>query len=72
MLIPFVHCQVREFLLILAVCNTVVVSQPHVDNMQLSGSNSEDVSNGSDKPSRSNGTLRSNDKFVPIYLYNIS
>ncbi|CAG9563357.1 unnamed protein product [Danaus chrysippus] len=50
------HTQkVSEFLLILAVCNTVVVSQPHVDAMQLSTS-SEHVR----KPTR-NGTLRSND-----------
>nr|XP_032512244.1 probable phospholipid-transporting ATPase VD isoform X3 [Danaus plexippus plexippus] len=47
--------KVSEFLLILAVCNTVVVSQPHVDAMQMSTS-SEHVR----KPTR-NGTLRSND-----------
>ncbi|CAG9563354.1 unnamed protein product [Danaus chrysippus] len=53
------HTQkVSEFLLILAVCNTVVVSQPHVDAMQLSTS-SEHVR----KPTR-NGTLRSNDKLT--------
>ncbi|KAI8440532.1 hypothetical protein MSG28_001780 [Choristoneura fumiferana] len=53
------HTQkVREFLLILAVCNTVVVSQPHVDAMQMSGSSPGDR----DEPTRSNGTLRSNDK----------
>lgn len=58
------HTQrVREFLLILAVCNTVIVSQPHVDAMQLSVSNSgENI----DKPSRSNGTLRSNDKYARL------
>ncbi|CAH0663442.1 unnamed protein product [Chilo suppressalis] len=57
------HTQkVREFLLILAVCNTVVVSQPHVDNMQLSGSNSEHIQ----KPLRANGTLRSNDKYARL------
>ncbi|XP_072941971.1 phospholipid-transporting ATPase VD [Epargyreus clarus] len=57
------HTQkVREFLLILAVCNTVVVSQPHVDDMQLSGSSAGDKF-PAEKPSRSNGTLRSNDKY---------
>lgn len=57
--------QVREFLLILAVCNTVVVSQPHVDAMQLSGSQSGGhfpADRPADRPTRSNGTLRSNDK----------
>ncbi|XP_047023326.1 phospholipid-transporting ATPase VD [Helicoverpa zea] len=60
------HTQkVREFLIILAVCNTVVVSQPHVDSMQLSASNSgEQISTG--KASRSNGTLRSNDKYARL------
>ncbi|XP_063823158.1 phospholipid-transporting ATPase VA [Ostrinia nubilalis] len=57
------HTQkVREFLLILAVCNTVVVSLPHVDSMQMSDSTSGDVQ----KPSRSNGTLRSNDKYARL------
>ncbi|CAH0669384.1 unnamed protein product [Spodoptera exigua] len=60
------HTQkVREFLLILAVCNTVVVSQPHVDTTQVSASNSgEPISTG--KVSRSNGTLRSNDKYARL------
>lgn len=60
------HTQkVREFLLILAVCNTVVVSQPHIDTMQMSASNSgEQISTG--KASRSNGTLRSNDKYARL------
>ncbi|KAM3968099.1 LOW QUALITY PROTEIN: phospholipid-transporting ATPase VD [Aphomia sociella] len=59
------HTQkVREFLLILALCNTVVVSQPHVDTMQLSGSNAGDQF--PDKPTRSNGTLRSNDKYARL------
>nr|XP_026491211.1 probable phospholipid-transporting ATPase VD isoform X2 [Vanessa tameamea] len=57
------HTQkVREFLLILAVCNTVVVSQPHVDDMQLSSSSSDQFR--SQKASKSNGTLRSNDKLT--------
>ncbi|XP_026744812.1 probable phospholipid-transporting ATPase VD [Trichoplusia ni] len=61
------HTQkVREFLLILAVCNTVVVSQPHVDNTQISGSNSNSDQFPSGKPSRSNGTLRSNDKYARL------
>ncbi|XP_063530570.1 phospholipid-transporting ATPase VA isoform X2 [Cydia strobilella] len=52
------HTQkVREFMLILAVCNTVVVSQPHVDAMHMSGS-----SPGDPEPARSNGTARSTDK----------
>ncbi|XP_075972141.1 phospholipid-transporting ATPase VD [Anticarsia gemmatalis] len=60
------HTQkVREFLLILALCNTVVVSQPHVDSMQLSVSTSGEQF-GNDKPSRSNGTLRSNDKYARL------
>lgn len=60
------HTQkVREFLLILAVCNTVVVSQPHFDTMQLSVSNSGDKF-PNEKPSRSNGTLRSNDKYARL------
>ncbi|CAH2063123.1 unnamed protein product, partial [Iphiclides podalirius] len=60
------HTQkVREFLLMLAVCNTVVVSQPHVDEMQLSGSQSGGQF-PSDKPARSNGTLRSNDKYARL------
>lgn len=61
------HTQkVREFLLILAVCNTVVVSQPHVDTMQLSMSNSGEELTNNRKPSRSNGTLRSNDKYARL------
>ncbi|KAL4709327.1 hypothetical protein ACJJTC_007059 [Scirpophaga incertulas] len=57
------HTQkVREFLLILAVCNTVVVSQPHVDNMAANGSSSGELQ----KPARSNGTLRSNDKYARL------
>ncbi|XP_049888099.1 phospholipid-transporting ATPase VA [Pectinophora gossypiella] len=52
------HTQkVREFLLILALCNTVVVSQPHVDKMQLTGSNV------SSHKTRANGTHRTNDKY---------
>ncbi|CAK1544710.1 unnamed protein product [Leptosia nina] len=57
------HTQkVREFLLILAVCNTVVVSQPHVDS--LSNSNHDQFRE--QKSSRANGTLRSNDKYARL------
>ncbi|XP_052737915.1 phospholipid-transporting ATPase VA isoform X1 [Bicyclus anynana] len=57
------HTQkVREFLLILALCNTVVVSQPHVDDMQLNGSDHF----RSQKAARANGTLRSNDKYARL------
>ncbi|XP_038213757.1 probable phospholipid-transporting ATPase VD isoform X3 [Zerene cesonia] len=60
------HTQkVREFLLILAVCNTVVVSQPHVDS--LSNSTTSDQFR-SQKSSRANGTLRSNDKSITIQV----
>ncbi|XP_063530571.1 phospholipid-transporting ATPase VD isoform X3 [Cydia strobilella] len=56
------HTQkVREFMLILAVCNTVVVSQPHVDAMHMSGS-----SPGDPEPARSNGTARSTDKYARL------
>ncbi|CAG5044770.1 unnamed protein product [Parnassius apollo] len=60
------HTQkVREFLLMLAVCNTVVVSQPHVDAMQLSGSQCGGQF-PSEKHARTNGTLRSNDKYARL------
>ncbi|XP_041973031.1 phospholipid-transporting ATPase VA [Aricia agestis] len=56
------HTQkVREFLLIMAVCNTVVVSQPHVDDMTPAASDS-----CRDIKARSNGTLRSNDKYARL------
>ncbi|XP_063379949.1 phospholipid-transporting ATPase VB [Cydia fagiglandana] len=56
------HTQkVREFMLILAVCNTVVVSQPHVDAMHMSGSSPGDL-----EPARSNGTARSTDKYARL------
>ncbi|KAJ8727251.1 hypothetical protein PYW08_015648 [Mythimna loreyi] len=59
------HSQkVREFLLVLALCNTVVVSQPHVDPTQLSASTSGEQISG--KATKSNGTLRSNDKYARL------
>ncbi|GBP07079.1 Probable phospholipid-transporting ATPase VD [Eumeta japonica] len=57
------HTQkVREFLLVLTVCNTVVVSQPHVDVMQASGSHNA-ISMHESGPQRANGTLRTADKY---------
>ncbi|CAH4036100.1 phospholipid-transporting ATPase VD isoform X1 [Pieris brassicae] len=57
------HTQkVREFLLILAVCNTVVVSQPHVDSL----SNSTTDQFQAQKSSKANVTLRSNDKYARL------
>ncbi|VVC89815.1 unnamed protein product, partial [Leptidea sinapis] len=61
------HTQkIREFLLILAVCNTVVVSQPHVDSMSLSASASSSENLRAQKTPRPNGTLRSNDKLPKL------
>ncbi|XP_050679934.1 phospholipid-transporting ATPase VD [Leptidea sinapis] len=61
------HTQkIREFLLILAVCNTVVVSQPHVDSMSLSASASSSENLRAQKTPRPNGTLRSNDKYARL------
>lgn len=57
----------REFMLILTVCNTVVVSQPRVDTLLSDASTSDQFP--ADKPTRSNGTLRSNDKLVTSHLY---
>lgn len=61
------HTQkVREFLVMLAVCNTVVVSQPHVDNLQLNSDNSNDKSNDTQRSNdslRSNGNTRTTDKY---------
>ncbi|XP_060800591.1 phospholipid-transporting ATPase VA [Amyelois transitella] len=60
------HTQkVREFMLILAVCNTVMVNQPHFDPTQLSASNST-TDQFNDKPAKPNGTMRSNDKYARL------